>query len=119
MSRLKNWQALGRLKTGTMNNTERAYSQHLEALKTQGSVSWWKFEAITLKLADNCRLTMDFAVLLSNGELELHDVKGSKFMFQDDAKVKIKVAADTFPFRMKVAMPKAKREGGGWDIEEF
>lgn len=72
-----------------------------------------------MKLADNCRFTADFAVLMSNLEIELHDVKGSKFIFTDDAKVKVKTAAEYFPFKIKVAIPKPKREGGGWEFEEF
>lgn len=115
----KKWQSLGRLKSGTMNRTEKAYADYLEALKIKGEVIWFVFEGITLKIAKDCRLTMDFAVLNSNMEIELHDVKGSKFMFQDDSKVKIKVAAQMFPFRFKVVMPISKKSGGGWDICEF
>ena len=31
----------------------------------------------------------------------------------------IKVAADLYPFRFIAIKAKAKRDGGGWDVEEF
>jgi len=48
----------------------------------------------TLKLADDCRYTPDFAVLRECGQVVFYEVKG---FFRDDAKVKIKVAARLFP----------------------
>ena len=45
------------------------------------------------------------------------DVKGSKAMVTDDARAKMKVAAELYPFVFKVAYPRAK--GEGWDIEEI
>ena len=112
-------QALGRLKTGEMNKTERAYSQRLELLLRAGEILWYRFEAIKLRLADNCFLTVDFAVMDKNNMLELHDVKGSPYLFTDDAKVKMKVAASQFPLVFKVVFPVAKKLGGGWHVEEI
>lgn len=57
-------QALGRLKTGQMNKTESAYSQHLEMRKHAGEIAWYRFEGIKLRLADNTFYTPDFAVML-------------------------------------------------------
>lgn len=111
---LQKLQALGRLKTGTLNKTEARYAQHLEAEKFAGRVLWWKFEAIKLRLATNTFLTVDFAVMVASGVLELHDVKGGAGVFMDDAKAKLKIAADQFPLVFKVVMP---RKGGGWDVE--
>lgn len=48
--------------------------------------------------------------------MELHEVKG---FWQDDARAKIKIAAAMFPFRFFAVKVKTKREGGGWDVEEF
>lgn len=110
--------ALGRLKTGEMNRTEAAYDAHLEVLQRAGEILWRKFEGIKLRMAENCFLTVDFAVMRADGVLELHDVKGAKAIFEDDAKVKLKVAAALYPFVFRVAFPKPKREGGGWLIEE-
>ncbi|TBL60751.1 DUF1064 domain-containing protein [Hafnia alvei] len=112
-------QALGRLKTGQMNKTESEYCQLLELRKRAGEVVWYRFEGVKLRLADNCFLTVDFAVMLSDGQLVMVDVKGSKAVFTDDARVKMKVAADSYPFVFQVAYPKPKRLGGGWEIEEL
>lgn len=110
-------QALGRLKPGELNKTEAAYREHLEALKHAGSILWYRFEGIKLRLADNTFLTVDFSVLAADGHLEMHDVKGGRGVFMDDAKVKMKVAADSYPFVFKVAFPRTKKAGGGWDVE--
>lgn len=111
--------ALGRLPAGTLNKTEQAFAQHLEAMKRAGEVLWYEFEAIKLRLADNTFLTVDFAVLSASGYLEMIDVKGGRAVFADDAKAKMKVAAAKFPLVFKVAYPRPKRDGGGWEIEEI
>ena len=111
--------ALGRLKPGTMNKTERSYSYHLEALKAAGEVLWYKFEGIKLRLADNTFLTVDFAVLSADGYLEMHDVKGSKGMFLDDARAKMKIAADMFAFKFCAVYPSKAHGSGGWERESF
>ena len=84
------------------NKTERAYSQHLDLLKAAGEVLHWGFESVTLRLGDDCRLTMDFFVLNKDGQVELHDCKakwGKKLHVEDDAKAKTAIAASTlFPF---------------------
>ena len=110
-------QALGRLPKGTMNKSETAYAQHLEMQKHAGEVLWYKFEGIKLMLAPNTSITVDFAVLPDTGILTMIDVKGSKAMVTDDARAKMKVAAELYPFVFKVAYPRAK--GEGWDIEEI
>lgn len=109
-------QALGRLKTGQMNKTESEYCQLLELRKRAGEVVWYRFEGMKLRLADNTFYTPDFAVMLSTGEMEMHEVKG---FWTDDARVKIKVAAEQYPFRFIAVKPKAKKAGGGWEVEEF
>jgi len=108
--------ALGRLKTGEMNKLEAKYSEHLEGLKQTGEVLWWKFEGIKLRLADNTFYTGDFAVQAADEVVEIHEVKG---FWQDDARVKIKVAASLYPFRFFAVKPVAKKDGGGWKREEF
>lgn len=107
--------ALGRLPIGTMNKTEAAYDAHLWLLRQAGEVFWHKFEGIKLRLADNTFLTVDFAVMASDGVMEMHEVKG--FM-EEDANVKIKVAASIYPFRFKIVRLKAKKNGGGWSVDE-
>lgn len=108
--------ALGRLKTGQMNKTEAAYGAHLESLKSAGSVLWYRFEGMKLRLADNTFYTPDFAVMASTGQLECHEVKG---FWQDDARAKIKVAAEMYPLRFVAVTARSKKDGGGWREEDF
>ena len=108
--------ALGRLKAGAMNKTEAAYARHLDVLKFNGQIQWYRFEGIKLRLADNTFYTPDFAVMAADGAIECHEVKG---FWQDDARVKIKIAADQYPFRFVAVKAQAKKNGGGWAYEEF
>ncbi len=108
--------ALGRLKRGEMNATERDYGAALELRRRAGEVVWYRFEGIKLRLADSTFYTPDFAVQLSDGTLECHEVKG---FWQDDARVKIKVAAEMYPLRFVAVKRRAKKEGGGFSVEEF
>jgi len=108
--------ALGRLKPGAMNKTEAAYAGHLELERRAGRVQWFKFEGVKLRLADNTFYTPDFLVLAADGVLECHEIKG---WWADDARCKIKVAADLFPFRFRALQARAKRQGGGWAEEDF
>ncbi|UQV48123.1 DUF1064 domain-containing protein [Janthinobacterium lividum] len=109
-------QALGRLKVGAMNKTEAAYAQTLEQRKAAGEVAWFKFEGLKFRLADNTFYTPDFAVLLVGGALEAHEVKGH---WQEDARAKIKIAADMYPLRFVAVQALPKKSGGGWKVEEF
>ena len=108
--------ALGRLKVGAMNKTEAAYDQHLALLQHAGEIQWRKFEGLKLRLADNTFYTPDFAVMAADGVMEVHEVKG---FWQDDARAKIKIAADMYPFRFLAIKVKAKKDGGGWEVEAF
>lgn len=112
----KQLQALGRLKSGQMNKTETDYAQQLELRKRYGEIAWYRFEGIKLRLADNTFYTPDFAVMLSGGQMELHEVKG---YWTDDARVKTKVAAEQYPFRIIGVTKLPAKAGGGWKVEEF
>ena len=79
-----------RRKPGTMNKLEEKYSLYLNGLKTTGEIIDFRYEAIKLRLADKTFYTPDFAVFYPD-RIELHETKG--FM-EDDANVKIKVAAE-------------------------
>jgi hypothetical protein len=108
--------ALGRLKQGEMNKTEAAYDQHLWQRFFAKEILWHKFEALKFRLADNTFYSPDFAVLAADGTLEMHEVKG---FWQDDARVKIKVAASLYPLRFVAVKARAKKDGGGFLVEEF
>ena len=97
-----------------MNKTEAEYAGMLEARRLRGEVAWWRYEAITLKLADNTRYTPDFLVLLPDGVLEIHETKGG--YIREDGWLKLKVAAALFPFRFFLCQKAAKKDGGEWSI---
>ena len=79
-----------------MNRSEEAYAAHLELLRRAGEIVWSRFEGLKLRLADNTFYTPDFSVMRADGLIECHEVKG---FWQDDARAKIKIAADQYPFR--------------------
>jgi hypothetical protein len=108
--------ALGRLKRGERNKTEAEYERALIDRQQAGTVLWHQFQSMTLVLAKDTRYTPDFNVMAADGVLEMHEVKG--FM-RDDANVKIKVAAELFPFRFFLVRKRAKKDGGGFSVEEI
>lgn len=98
-----------------MNKLEARYNAELERRKQAGEVLWFEYEAIKLRLAKKTFLTPDFAVVNKAGEIEIHETKG--FM-QEDANVKLKVAAHMFPFRFFLVRARALRDGGGFEVTE-
>lgn len=113
----KHYLALGRLPKGTMNGTEKEYAGYLEMLKCVGKILDYRFEQVKFALANNTMYTPDFLVINKDREVELHEVKG---FWTDDARVKIKVAQRQNPWFKFIAVRKqAKKDGGGWQIEEF
>jgi hypothetical protein len=111
LTALKRFQALGRLKSGAMNRTEREYSQMLEMRKHAGEIVWYAFEPFKIRLADRTFYDVDFAVMLATGHLEVHEVKGG--FITDDGRVKLKVAAELFPAQFWMCQKVAK----AWHIE--
>ena len=99
-----------------MNKTEERYAEHLALAQRGGEIADFWFESVKLKLADLTFYTPDFFVQKTDGTLEMHEVKG---FWEDDARVKIKVAASMFPFRFIGVQERAKKNGGGWEYEEF
>lgn len=95
-----------------MNKLESAYAQRLELERHAGLWQWWAFEPITLRLAADARYTPDFGLIDVNGDLVLHETKG---FWREAALVRIKVAAELYPFFRFVAVTRRrKRDGGAW-----
>jgi hypothetical protein len=46
--------------------------------------------------------------------MEMHEVKG---FWRDDARAKIKIAADAYPFRFFAIRKQPAKAGGGWEVE--
>ena len=100
-----------------MNKLEEKYlATVLEPRRLAGEVLDIKFEAHTLRMANRTGYTPDFFVTTCDG-FEFHEVKG---YWEDDARVKWKVAAEMFwGFRFFAATERKKKDGGGWEIEEY
>lgn len=95
-----------------MNKLEKAYSERLALLQGTGHILGFAYEAIKLRLADKTFFTPDFIVYAQDGTVEFHEVKG---FWEDDARVKIKVAATQYPFRV-LAVTRVK---GEWQFEDL
>lgn len=95
-----------------MNKTERAYLEHLKLLYMAGKIKKYDFEPEKLRLANSTFYTPDFRVITNEDCIEFHEVKG---FWRDDARVKIKVAAEMHPYQF-IAIKKGKR---GWEYEKF
>lgn len=107
--------ARGRHKPGVMNKTEAAYADQLETMRQCGEILAWAYEPLKFRLADSTFYTPDFFVLYADLSIEMHEVKGH---WEDDARVKIKVAAELhWWFRFVAVKPLPKKRGGGWDRE--
>jgi hypothetical protein len=98
---------------GQMNGLERRYASYLDGLVQIGDVLGYWFDAVKLRLAEKTFYSPDFMVLTGAFEIEMHEVKGN--YWEDDARVKIKVAADKFPFKFFGITWK----NGQWNSEGF
>lgn len=107
----RQFQALGRLKAGAMNKTEAKYAELLEQRKRAGEVTWYAFEPFKIRLADRTFYDVDFGVMLADGRLQVHEVKGG--FITDDGRVKLKIAAEHFPAEFFMAQLVRKE----WTVE--
>ncbi len=99
-----------------MNRLEADYAQTLNFLKLAGEITNWYYERVNLCLAPKTWLKIDFMVIQADGLIEFHEVKGGHW--EDDARVKIKVAAKAFPEFKFIAVTRNKITGA-WQAEEF
>lgn len=89
-----------------MNKWEQQYLQHLLSLPGVVSAS---YEPLTLRLADRTGYTPDFLVVMADGSVQFHEVKGYS---RDDAIVKFKVAAELYK---NVFVMVRKGGAGSWE----
>lgn len=95
---------------------ERRYAAYLRAQVAAGEVLAWAYEPFNLRLGVRCYYTPDFLVLMPDGTIEVHEVKG---FWRDDARVKIRVAAETHPWFRFVGVTRSKGGDREWQLEEF
>ena len=107
------------------NKTEAAYEEWLRLQLQLGIISAYSFEPMKLRLGPDwlTSYTPDFMVVMLDGVIEMVDVKGASSSkgstagawWEEDARLKIKVAAGLFPFRFV-----GVHEGAsGWVREVF
>jgi hypothetical protein len=103
-----------------MNRTEEAYSRYLQDRLMAGEIRWWAYEAWKFRLADNTHYTPDFIVVGNDLRIEAHEVKAQwstgKPGWMEDARIKIKVAAEMHPVRF-IAVSRGR--DGNWEFEDF
>lgn len=110
---------------GRMNGYEKAYSQVLDRRLHDKEITGWFFEAFKVRLADDTWYTPDFLVLMADGAIEFHEVKAcqanGKVIVEDDAQVKIKVAAEDYPFLTfrRMALLRRKMRPDVWKEETY
>lgn len=101
---------------GTMNQLEVRFARYLEALRRKEEILWWTFQGMKFRLADNTWYSPDFDVMMPDRSIIIYETKG---FWMDDAKVKIKVAADQYPYKFIAVTERRKKDGGGFKFEEF
>ncbi len=102
----------------SLNKTETRYYHWLKSMPND---KWIGVQCFTVKLGDDCRLTMDFAVIDENDHMRLIDTKAfnkksRKVIAREDALIKIRCAARMYPFfRFLIA----HEEDGVWKHHEI
>jgi hypothetical protein len=97
------------------SQTEARYAALLQTRQAGGEIAQWWFEGLKLRLAHNTFYTADFLVQVRESPLlQLHEVKGG--FWRDDARVKIKVAAQQYPCFVFLAV---QYINGTWKYETF
>lgn len=113
----KKARALGNTKKGVMNKTEQAFAELLQGRLLAGEILGWMYEPLTFRLVDKgrrCSFSPDFMVQHLDATLEMVDVKA--YRTEEDARVKIKVAADRYPMFLWTW---ERRVAGEWTRTEF
>ena len=87
---------------------EEQYNSMLELKYRACEILAYEYESITFRLAPKTTYTPDFLVVLPDGKVQIHEVKG---FAREDAIVKFKVAAQQNPWFEFIMVKKSKTEG--------
>lgn len=105
---------------GGMNSLEERYAGYLEQQSLAGEIKAYRFEALKLILVHGVpgkRKEMsyrpDFLILTRTNNVEFHEVKG---YLREDAQIKLKVAAELFPWFKFILVTRNK---GAWVFNEY
>lgn len=95
------------------NKWEQLYAQELDLRKRCGEIADWRYEGVRLRMAGGAWYKPDFLVVLPDGLIELHEVKGH---WREAARVRVKVTQELYPwFRFLVV----RRHRGDFVHEEI
>jgi hypothetical protein len=90
------------------NKWERNYAQYLDLRKYIKEIACYRYEGLAFRLATNTYLHPDFLVVMPDGRMEIHEVKGHK---REKWWARFKIAREMFPwFTWRVV----KIEKGQW-----
>jgi len=90
------------------------YAAVLEREKMAGKILEWRYESITLNLADNTSYTPDFLVIAGDGHMELHETKG---FWRPKDRIKLKTAARQHPWFIFLSVMRDK--DGEWVFKRY
>lgn len=114
---------------GEMNVGESAYAALLDLRFRAGEIAGWWFESFSIHLAPKTSIRPDFMIQHNDGAIEFHEVKGGKnhvredgssywgYWAEEDARLKLKIAAQHAPFPIYVVYPKKGGHKNGWLTE--
>jgi hypothetical protein len=107
-----------------MNRQEQAFAKKLDGLMIVGDIKWWRFEPAKFRVSGMQNwYTPDFIVINRDNTISAYDVKAIDYRTMQGNErqiVKIKGMASGIPWmRWFLAMPKRKKDGGGWSIVEY
>jgi hypothetical protein len=94
------------------NKLEAKFDRHLADLRYSHRIEDYWFEEVKFRLAGRTFYTPDFVVACNDASTEVFEVKGGHF--RDDARVKIKVAAEKFPY---IRWSVVRWIDGRWEFE--
>ena len=102
------------------NRLEACYDNYLAMLKRAGKILDYRFEPFTLRLTYKTitNYKPDFLVINLDEYMEIHETKG---YMEEDAWIKLKLAADLYPwFTFYLVRAASKKHGqvANWDIKE-
>ena len=103
--------------TDRMNKTEQRFADHLELQRIAGVITWWAFEPMTWRIAENTSYKPDFMTQDADGHLHVYEIKPASrgtFARTDVAWLKLKVVKEQFPFPLDVAW---QTKDGIWHFE--
>lgn len=110
--------ALGRVAKTVMNKTEQAFAELLKQWLHDGTILWWKFHIIKVRLADGAWYEPDFLVMRADRTLWIYETKGG--FTTDKGQLKIRACAEVFPVVGIIkATKRTKKAGGGFDLKDF